>query len=141
MGPVSARHRPRRITATALVVIGTFFLLVGGMLLYTRQEVVNSHAFAAHASHALQDENVRAAIGDGVLNQVTTGGGAQLLSFRPALESVIDGVIASPQFRAVFRKAAVHAHDLLLGATARASCWTWRTPAWRCRALPRPSPL
>ncbi|MGZ4275002.1 MAG: hypothetical protein ACXVRP_14720, partial [Solirubrobacteraceae bacterium] len=45
--------------------------------------------------------------------QVTTGGGAQLLSFRPALESVIDGVIASPQFRAVFRKAAVHAHDLL----------------------------
>src|SRR5206468_3121447 len=31
----------------------------------------------------------------------------------PALESVLDGVIASPQFRVVFRKAAVHAHDLL----------------------------
>jgi hypothetical protein len=113
MGPVSARHRPRRTAATALVVIGTFFLLLGGVLLYARQEVVKSDAFAAHASQALKDENVRAAIGDAVLNQVTTGGGQQLLSFRPALESVIDGVIASPQFRAVFRKAAVHAHDLL----------------------------
>jgi hypothetical protein len=110
---VSASHRSRRIAATALVVVGTFFLLLGGALLYARQEIVDPHAFAVHASHALQDENVRAAIGDGVLNQVTTGGGAQLLSFRPALESVIDGVIASPQFRAVFRKAAVHAHDLL----------------------------
>ena len=113
MAPVSARHRPRRTAATALVVIGTFFLLLGGVLLYARQEVVKSDAFAAHASQALKDENVRAAIGDAVLNQVTTGGGQQLLSFRPALESVIDGVIASPQFRAVFRKAAVHAHDLL----------------------------
>jgi len=94
-------------------VVGTFLLLLGGVLLYARQEVVNRDGFAAHASHALQDENVRAAIGDGVLNQVTTSGGQQLLSFRPALESVIDGVIASPQFRAVFRRAAVHAHDLL----------------------------
>ena len=106
-GRVSASHRTRRIAATALVVVGTFFLLLGGVLLYARQEIVNPHAFAVHASHALQDENVRTAIGDGVLNQVTTGGGAQLLSFRPALESVIDGVIASPQFRTVFRKAAV----------------------------------
>jgi hypothetical protein len=96
-----------------LVVLGTVFLLIGGVLLYARQEVIKSDAFAAHANHALQDENVRAAIGDAVLNQVTTGGGADLLSFRPALESVLDGVIASPQFRAVFRKAAVHAHDLL----------------------------
>ncbi len=110
---MSARSRPRRIAATALVIVGTFFLLLGGVLLYARQEVVNSNAFAAHSSHALQDENVRSAIGDAVLNQVTTSGGAALLSFRPALESVIDGVIASPQFRAVFRKAAVHAHDLL----------------------------
>jgi hypothetical protein len=110
---LTARHRPRRIAATALVVVGTFFLLLGSVLLYSRQEVVNSHAFAAHANHALQDENVRAAIGDAVLNQVTTSGGAALLSFRPALESVLDGVIASPQFRAVFAKAAVHAHDLL----------------------------
>lgn len=113
MRGVTARQRPRRIAATALVVVGTVFLLLGGVLLYARQEVVNSHAFAAHAGHALQDANVRTAIGDAVLNQVTTGGGADLLSFRPALESVIDGVIASPQFRAVFRRAAVHAHDLL----------------------------
>src|SRR6478752_4918704 len=113
MAHVSPRHRPRRIAATALVVVGTFLLLLGGVLLYARQEVVNRDGFAAHSSHALQHGNVRTAIGDGVLNQVTTGGGAQLLSFRPALESVIDGVIASPQFRAVFRKAAVHAHDLL----------------------------
>ena len=110
---MSSRRRSRRILATALVVAGTICLLLGGVLLYARQEVVNPHAFAAHAGHALQDGNVRTAIGDAVLNQVTTGGGAQLLSFRPALESVIDGVIASPQFRAVFRKAAVHAHDLL----------------------------
>ena len=110
---MTSRSRSRRIAATALVILGTFFLLLGGALLYARQEVVNPHGFAAHASHALRDANVRAAIGDAVLNQVTTGGGAQLLSFRPALESVIDGVIASPQFRAVFRKAAVHAHDLL----------------------------
>ena len=110
---MSSRRRSRRIVATALVVVGTICLLLGGVLLYARQEVVNPHAFAAHAGHALQDGNVRTAIGDAVLNQVTTGGGAQLLSFRPALESVIDGVIASPQFRAVFRKAAVHAHDLL----------------------------
>jgi hypothetical protein len=110
---VSSRRRPRRIVATALVIVGTICLLLGGILLYARQEVINPHAFAAHAGHALQDGNVRTAIGDAVLNQVTTGGGAQLLSFRPALESVIDGVIASPQFRAVFRKAAVHAHDLL----------------------------
>src|SRR5205823_6378053 len=40
-------------------------------------------------------------------------GPPDLLSFRPALESVLDGVIGSPPFRAVFRKAAVHAHDLL----------------------------
>ncbi|MDX6659443.1 MAG: hypothetical protein QOJ55_265, partial [Solirubrobacteraceae bacterium] len=110
---MSSRRRSRRIVATALVIVGTVCLLLGGILLYARQEVVNPHAFAAHASHTLQDENVRTAIGAAVLNQVTTGGGAQLLSFRPALESVIDGVIASPQFRAVFRKAAVHAHDLL----------------------------
>lgn len=110
---MSSRRRSRRILATTLVVVGTICLLLGGVLLYARQEVVNPHAFAAHAGHALQDGNVRTAIGDAVLNQVTTGGGAQLLSFRPALESVIDGVIASPQFRAVFRRAAVHAHDLL----------------------------
>src|SRR5437764_244094 len=110
---MAARHRPRRIAATALVVLGTFAVLVGGVLLYARQEVVNPHAFAAHSSHALKDENVRAAIGDAVLDQVTRSGAADLLSFRPALESVLDGVIGSPQFRAVFRKAAVHAHDLL----------------------------
>src|SRR2546430_88487 len=97
-----ARHRPRRVAATALVVLGTFSALVGGVLLYARQEVVNPHAFAAHASHALKDENVRAAIGDAVLDQVTRSGPPDLLSFRPALESVLDGVIGSPPFRALF---------------------------------------
>src|SRR5947208_13900677 len=110
---MAARHGPRRIAATALVVLGTFSALVGGVLLYARQEVVNPHAFAAHASHALKDENVRASIGDAVLDQVTRSGAADLLSFRPALESVLDGLIASPQFQAVFRQAAVHAHHLL----------------------------
>ena len=110
---VRANHRLRRVVATGLVVVGTFFLLIGGVLLYARQEVIRSQAFAAHATHSLEHASVRLAIGDAVLNQVTAGGGSELLSFRPALETVIDGVIDSSPFKAVFRKAAVHAHGVL----------------------------
>ncbi len=91
----SAWGRARRVASPALVVAGAIFLLLGGPLLYAREEVFDSHAFAAHATHTLDDQNVRKALGDAILDQVTEEAPAQVLSFRPALETVLHGVVQS----------------------------------------------
>lgn len=113
----SARGRARSIGTNALVVAGAVLLLLGGVLLYARQEVFDSHAFAVHATHTLDDESVRKAVGDAVLDQVTQDAPPQLLSFRPAFETVLHGVVQSSPFHTIFRRAARHTHDLLFQRT------------------------
>lgn len=103
----------RRLSVTLLVVVGAALLLVGGITLYARETIFDEHAFAQRATHTLQDEDVRKALDDEILDQVIADGGSQLLSFRPALETVIHGVLDSDPFKQVFRKAAVHVHRLL----------------------------
>ncbi|MEA2445732.1 MAG: hypothetical protein QOJ12_3024 [Thermoleophilales bacterium] len=110
--PSGGRAR-RRLTATVLVVVGAAFLLVGGVTLYARETLFDEHAFAQRATRTLQDEDVRKALDDQILDQVIADGGSELLSFRPALETVIHGVLDSDPFKQVFRKAAVHVHRVL----------------------------
>ena len=65
--------RTRLAGSIALTVIGALLLLVGGVALYARQEIVDEQAFAQRASDTLEQDAVRHAVSRELAAEVSSG--------------------------------------------------------------------
>jgi hypothetical protein len=107
----------RRTVATALVVLASLLLLGAALAGYARRTMLDSERFANRAQAALEDSAVRTVIGERVTDQLVLHNEADLLAARPIIASAVSGIVGSPAFRALFRRAvldvhrAVFAHD------------------------------
>ncbi len=99
--------------STVLAIVGALLTLVGALLLYARTDIVDQEGFAGHAAEALADDEVREVVATELVVQLIERGSADLVAARPLLESVVDTVVETRQFRDIFRQAAIEANRLL----------------------------
>ena len=97
----------------ALTVIGALLLLVGGISLYLREEIVDHDAFVQRSTAVLEDDAVRHAVARELAAEVSNAGPPQLVSARPILEGVFEALIDTEPFRQVFEQAAGQANKLM----------------------------
>jgi hypothetical protein len=97
----------------ALTVIGALLLLVGGIALYLREEVVDEDAFAQRATAVIEDDAVSHALSRELAAEVSNSGPPQLVSARPILEGVFEALIGTQPFEDVFDQAARQANKVL----------------------------
>jgi hypothetical protein len=105
--------RSRLATSIALTVIGAVLLLIGGLALYAREEIVDQDAFAERATATLEEEAVAHAVSRELAADVSNAGPPALISARPILESVFEALIATQPFERVFEQAARQANRIL----------------------------
>jgi hypothetical protein len=99
----SARVRQR--WSIALAVLGAALALIGGLLLYARENIFDHDAVADRAESALRDERVRLAIAQPITDAILDSGPATLVNGRPLIESVTTGALGTPPVRAAVREA------------------------------------
>jgi hypothetical protein len=97
----------------ALTIAGAVLLLVGGLALYLREEIIDEDAFAQRSTAVLEDDAVAHAVSRELAAEVSNAGPPQLVSARPILESVFEALIGTQQFEKVFDQAARQANKLL----------------------------
>jgi hypothetical protein len=97
----------------ALIVLATALCLAGVVALYAREEIVSPKGFSGHAVQALERQEVRRVVAREIVVQLIDQGSTNLISARPILESVVEGVIRSDPFERLFRAAAGQANRLL----------------------------
>ena len=107
------RDRGRRRLSLALAVFGAFLALVGGVLLYARENVFDARALANRAESALSDQRVRLAVAQPITEAILDSGPPQLVNARPLIESVVTGAMGTPPVRSVFGQAVIAVHQKL----------------------------
>ena len=100
----------RSAVSVTLAVLAALVLALGTVAFYVRAEVVDSDAFADRALVALEDDDVRRVVRRELVTALIDRGSADLAAARPLLESVVDAVIDTQPFQALFRRAAVQAN-------------------------------
>jgi hypothetical protein len=105
----------RSALSIALAILATVAVVVGGICLYARQELLSSHAFAQRTVAALGHEPVRRVVSREIVVQVIDKGSPDLIAARPVITSAVDVVVATQQFRGLIRLAADQGHRLLFG--------------------------
>lgn len=100
-------ERGRRRASVALAVLGALLALVGGFLLYARENLFDRDALADRAEIALRDERVRLAVAQPITDAIVDSGPAKLVNARPLIESVVVGGLNTPPARGAFRQAVV----------------------------------
>ncbi|HEX8714884.1 MAG TPA: hypothetical protein VF706_04870 [Solirubrobacteraceae bacterium] len=106
-------RRARSALSVALAILAAVAVVVGGSCLYVREELLDSGAFADRTVATLGHEPVRRVIAREVTVQVIGKSSPDLLAARPLINSVVEAVVATPQFRSVIRLTAGQAHRLL----------------------------
>ena len=108
-----AWRQTRTKVGVALVVLASVAALVGGVTLYLREEVLDSHAFADRAVEALHQPTVRHVVAREITVQVIEPSFPDTLAGRPVISTAVRIAVTSPPFARVFRLAALHGHRLL----------------------------
>ncbi len=89
----------------ALAVLGAFFALTGGFLLYARQELFEPDNLAANARTALEDQRTRLAIAQPIVDGIVDSGSGELVNARPLIESIVVSALGTPPAKAAFTEA------------------------------------
>jgi hypothetical protein len=105
MGRIRSSPRARRGWSIALATVGALLALLGGVMLYARQNVFDRDALASRAKSALRDERVRLAIAQPITDAILDEGPPTLVNGRPLIESVTTGALNTPPVRAAFGEA------------------------------------
>src|SRR5882757_2372378 len=108
-----SHSRARSWLSLVLVVIGCALVLVGGVTLYLREEVLDSQAFADRAVEAVHQPTVQHVLARRLTVQLIEPGFPDLIAGRPIISSAVRAVIVSKPFERVIRLAALHGHRLL----------------------------
>ncbi len=112
-GPRALLNRSRGAISVTLVVLASIAALVGGVVLYGREEIVSTPAFADRAADALGQPQVQGVVSREITVQLLEPALPDALAARPVIQTAVRLAIGTPAFRSVFRLAAVHAHRLL----------------------------
>ncbi len=96
--------RSRR-ASIALAVVGALLALLGGFLLYARQELFQPDNLAARARTTLEDERTRLAIAQPIVDGIVDSGSGELVNARPFVESIVVSALATPPAKAAFSEA------------------------------------
>jgi hypothetical protein len=100
------RMPPRsRSWSIALAVAGAIVALVGGFLLYARQELFTPDNLAERARSALGDERTRLAIAQPIVDGIVDSGSGELVNARPLVESIVVSALGTPPAKAAFAEA------------------------------------
>ena len=100
------RSGPRsRGASVALAVVGAILALVGGFLLYARQELFQPDNLAAHARTALDDQRTRLAIAQPIVDGIVDSGSGELVNARPLIESIVVSALGTPPAKAALTEA------------------------------------
>ena len=85
----------------------------GGVVLYLREEVLDSQAFAARAANVISQSTMSRVVAREIVVQVVEPAQPDLIAARPLIEDGLTQVIRADAFRPVARLAAEHGHRLL----------------------------
>lgn len=105
MSPGRGNEEGRRRLSLALAIIGAVIALIGGVLLYARENVFDADALSDRAEEALTDERLRLALAQPISEAIIDSGPTPLVNARPLIESVVTGALGTPPVRAVFGEA------------------------------------
>ena len=111
-GNEGSGERARATASVLLVIVAALLLLAGAVAHYARTEILDQDAFADRAVEALDDDRVRKVVRREIVVNLIDRGSTDLVAARPLLESVVDAVMQSAPFRALFRRAAVETNRL-----------------------------
>ncbi len=105
MGEQSRGSFRNRGVSIGLAVAGAILALVGGFLLYARQELFQPDNLAANARRALEDERTRLAIAQPIVDGIVDSGSGELVNARPFIESIVTSALGTPPAKAAFSEA------------------------------------
>lgn len=105
MGEGSRTPLRSRGASIALAVVGAILALVGGFLLYARQELFEPDNLAANARTAYSDERTRLAIAQPIVDGIVDSGSGELVNARPLIESIVVSALGTPPAKAAFTEA------------------------------------
>ena len=105
MKEIARNERGRRRASFALAILGAALALLGGVLLYARENLFDPDALSTRAQTALGDERVRLALAQPITDAVLDSGPAKLVNVRPLIESVVTGALGTPPVKAAFGEA------------------------------------
>jgi len=118
--PAAARspeaHQARRARSAgslALAILAAVAIVLGGLCLYAREELLNAHAFADRTVSALAKEPVRRVVSREIVVQVIDQSSPDLIAARPLITSVVDTLAGTQQFRGAIHLVAEQANRLL----------------------------
>ena len=106
-------NRIRTISSISLAVVGCILVLLGAILLYAREEIIDKSAFGDRVGAALEDDAVRELVATELVVGLIEQGSPDLVAGRPLLESVVGTVLDTSPFRQVFRQAARETNRVL----------------------------
>jgi hypothetical protein len=93
----------RRLAVRLLTALAACAVTLGLVVGYVQVAAIDSDQFANRATEALRDENVQAVIAARITDQVVLRNDADLLAFRPIIESVTTSLVGGPAFTSLFR--------------------------------------
>ena len=105
MGEQSRRSLRSRGASITLAVVGAILALLGGFLLYARQELFQPDNLAANAQTALSDQRTRLAIAQPIVDGIVDTGSGELVNARPFIESIVISALDTPPVKAAFSEA------------------------------------
>ena len=85
--------------------LGAVLALLGGVLLYSREELLDPAALSERAQSALSDQRVRLALAQPITDAIIDSGPSTLVNARPLIESVVVGALGTPPVRAAVGEA------------------------------------
>jgi len=101
------------LAARVLAIVAAVAIVLAVVVGYVRREIVDSGQFANRATAALQNGSVRSLIAERITDDVVLKRSDNLISFRPAIQSVVSDVVGSEPFAGLFRHAAADVHRAL----------------------------
>lgn len=110
--PPARAHLRGRIGGflAVLLAVSTF---LAATLTWTDHYVFNAERFATRADKALESYEVRAVLAGQITNAVINSGSSELASFRAVIQPAVTELIGTREFKRIFRRALVEAHNYL----------------------------
>ena len=106
-------HETRTLISVVLAVAMAAAAIAGGSCLYLRGQLLSRGPFVNRTVAALDRAPVRRVVARELVVQVIDRASPDLLAARPVLNSVVEGVVGTQEFRGVVRAVAGQAHRLL----------------------------
>ncbi|MBI2168524.1 MAG: hypothetical protein HYU28_03340 [Actinobacteria bacterium] len=102
----------RRLGSSVLAVVGALALLASAGATWARAELLDRERFAELATTTLSSTEVSELVAREITDRVLAGAPPEVP--RPQVEAEVRRAVATPEFRSVFREAAVEIHAVLM---------------------------